>query len=144
MGFDFDKFDSAQFTFPTKDVPVPELKDFFSAEEKQVWVMRSLTGRELAIVNEAVETVNRTKAIIKAISSQTNEGITKGISEFINKDEETTPEDLARRLKMLELASVPPCPEHVAVKLAAFKPTIFFRLTNEIIRLTGEGAELGK
>ena len=88
--------------------------------------------------------VNRTKAIIKAISSQTNEGITKGISEVLNKDEETTPEDLARRLKMLELASVPSCPEHVAVKLAAFKPTIFFRLTNEIIRLTGEGAELGK
>jgi len=144
--FDFDRFDSAQFTFPTKKIPVPEIKDFFEEGQEAVWECRSLNGHELAIVNEAVETYSRKKAIMKALASGngTNSEITKGVQIFLNNDESITPEDLIRRHKMLELASIPPCPENICVKLAYVKPTVFLRITNEIIKATGDGAELGK
>ena len=144
MSFNFDKFDSANFTFPTKKIPVPELKEFFAEGQEAVWEIRGLTGHELAIVNEAVEQMNRTKAVIEAIAEGSTAAIKKGIKTLLNKNDEITPEDLARRLKMLELATVPECPEHLCVKLSHNKPTIFYRLTNEIIRATGDGASSGE
>lgn len=144
MQFDFDKFDAAQITFPTKKIPVPELKEFFPEGQEPVWIIKALTGHELAIVNESVEMVTRTKAVIDAISEGSNESIKRGIKTLINRDGEITPEDLARRHRMLEFGTVSECPEHLCVKLAHAKPTIFYRLTNEIIRMTGDGASLGE
>jgi len=143
MTFDVNKFDLVQVEYPTKTIPVPELKAFFDEGKKPEWVIKSLTGTELAIVNEAVSVVKKTNQIINALTSG-NKGIEDGIKALMNKDSEHTPEDLVRRHKMLELGTVPPCPEHICVKLAEAKPTLFYRLTNEIIGLTGDGADLGK
>lgn len=142
--FDFEKFDNAQFTFVSKKIKVPELKSFFDENEKPEWEIRGLTGHELAIVNEAAETASKTRAIIEAVGAGTPEAIKKGLQTMLNKNDEATPEDMARRHKMLEFGSVPACPEHIAVKLSHNKPTVFYRLTNEIIRLTGDGASLGE
>ena len=144
MAFDYQAFDAAQITFPTKKIPVPGLKSFFKEDEDPVWEIKSLTGSQLAIVNDAVETVKKTRVIIEALASGSNVALKKGMEIFLNKnDADTDPEDLVRRHKMLELASIPSCPEHICVRLAMAKPTIFYRLTNEIIKMTGDGADLG-
>lgn len=144
MTIDYDALDAANITFPTKKIPVPELKSFFKADEDPVWEIKSLTGAELAVVNEAAETVKKTKTIIDALASGSNAALKKGMETFLNKNADTDPEDLIRRHKMLEFASIPPCPEHICVRLAHAKPTIFYRLTNEIIKMTGDGASLGE
>jgi len=144
MAFDTNAFDMASFTQPTKKISVPELKGFFEEDETPEFEIRGLTGRELAIVNEAVDTLNKTKIIIEAIAKGSNNALKDGMAAFLNKNNDVTPEDLARRFKMLEFGTIPHLPEHVCVKLAHNKPTTFYRITNEIIRMTGNGADLGK
>ena len=145
MPFDINAFDLAQVKFPTKKIPVPELKAFFDEDETPEFEIRGLTGNELAIVNEAVETVNKTRIMIEALSKGSESAMKKGLETFLNKvGDESSPEDAVRRLKMLELGTVPSLPEHICVKLASAKGTMFYKLTNEIIRMTGDGAELGE
>jgi len=143
MSIDYSRLDAAAIKPVTKKIPVPELKSFFSEDEDPVWEIRNLTGAELAITNEAAEAVSRIKTVLKAIAAGTSSELESGMKTFFNKDE-ATPEDLARRHKMLELASIPPCPESTCVRLAQAKPTTFFKITNEIVSLTGDGADLGK
>jgi hypothetical protein len=52
------------------------------------------------------------------------------------------PEDIVRRVEMLVQASVTPCDRETAVNLSIRFPTIFYALTNKIIELSGEGAEM--
>jgi hypothetical protein len=144
MSFNVEKFDAAQVTIVTKTIPVPELKAFFGEDEKAEWEVRGMTGTELFIANEAASVASKTKVIIEAIASGTEAGLKKGLNTFLNKNDQMTPEELVRRHKMLELASIPPCPENVCVKLAHNKPTTFTKITNEIIKLTGDGADLGE
>lgn len=144
MSFDFDKFDAAQFTFPTKKIPVPELKSFFPEDAVPVWEVKGLTGHELAIVNQAVETGDKIQAFISALKTGKKAELKKGFETFLDKNDDVTPADLVRRHKMLELGSVPACPEHISVKLAHFKTTTFWKITNEIITMTGEGADAGE
>jgi len=144
MAIDYQLLDAANIEFPTQEIPVPELSDFFPAGEDPVWVVKPLTGHELAQVNEAAEHVERVKNVIRALSSGDKTAEKKGMAMYLGQDDESTPQDLARRHKMLALASVPPCPEHVAVRLAHAKPTTFYKITNKIIAMTGQGADLGK
>lgn len=141
MAFDTNAFDLAAFTQPTKKIPVPELQSFFAEDESPEFEIRGLTGNELAIVNEEVETASKTKILIEAIVGGTDQGLKSGIETFLNKGG-VTPSDLVRRFKMLQFGSIPPLPEQVCVKLANAKPTTFYRITNEIIRLTGEGSDV--
>jgi hypothetical protein len=58
------------------------------------------------------------------------------------------PPDVSRRIEMLAVGSVKPelgmDNRDVAVKLAESFPTVFYNLTNRILSLTGQGAEVGK
>ena len=141
---DFEKFNKSEFIFPSVDIPVPELKDFFQEDEAPVWKVKSVTGSELAIINEAVATYNKTKAIIEAIATDSNSELKSGLKAYLNKSDDATPEDLIRRHKLLQFGTVGGCPEEAVIRLANYKPTTFFKLTNEIIRLTGDGASLGE
>jgi len=145
--FDQDKFNTANFIMPTKKISVPELKAFFPDDtepEALIWEVKGMTGNELAIVNEAVATYGKTKAIIEAIASNSNSSLKKGLENFLNKSDDNLAEDLIRRHKTLQFGSVEEITEETCVRLAQFKPTIFYNLTNEIIHLTGDGASVGE
>lgn len=144
MGFDVAKFEAAKITPVTKTIPVPELAAFFEANEVAEWTVKNLDGPSLAQVNEEVSNASKLKAVIEGIAAGTNDAMKKAIETHVGGNKDVVPEDLVRRHKMLQLGSVPECPYHIVVRLAVAKPTTFYKLTNEIIRLTGDGANLGE
>lgn len=144
MAIDYDKLGSAQFTFPTKKMKVPDLKAFFPKDEEPEWEYRGLNGTELALVNNVVQTNAWAESIKKAIYSMDTKGLTKSLGGLQGKDLEEVPPDLAKRLKILELGSVPPCPEHVCVRIAHTKPNFVWNITGKIMTMTDDGADLGK
>ena len=144
MTIDYDKLGSTQFEFHTKKMAVPGLKDFFEEGEKPEWEYRGLNGTELALVNNVMQTNAWAESIKKAIYSMDPKGLTKSLDGLQGKDLEDVPPDLAKRLKILELGSVPPCPEHVCVRLAHTKATLVWNITGKIMALTDDGADLGK
>ena len=144
MPIDYDKLGSTQFEFPTKKMAVPGLKDFFEEGEKPEWEYRGLNGTELALVNNVVQTNAWTNAIIKAVASRDVKEFTKALEDLQGKDLDKVPQDLAKRIKILELGSVPPCPEHVCVRVAHAKPNTVWNITKAIMKMTDDGADLGK
>jgi len=145
MTFDEAAFNSAQLTARTKDVPVPELAEFFKEEKNPVWQVRGLSGHEVALANLAVQKNSSIVALIEAITGGTKDEKTEAIKELLGVETEETPADLAKRISMLSHGSVvPECSESLAVRLASKFPVTFYTLTNEITTLTGLGAEVGK
>jgi hypothetical protein len=140
MAFDIAKFDQQQFRDRTADIAVPELKTFFDDGEKPVWVVRCLTAEELAAANEAVENNRNIEHVIGALSAGAGKEKVEAVKEAMGLPTDKAPSDLVRRFSMLVSGSVSPaCPQNIAVKLAHNFPTTFYKLTNEIIRLTGAG-----
>ena len=144
MAIDYDAIDAAIVTFPTKKIPVPELAAYFPEGEDPKWEIKSLTGEELAIANEAHDTFQRKTQVIKALAGKSRTAMEKGLELFLNNSMDDVPEDLARRHKILEFGTVPRCPENICVKLFHSKATLAWHLTNEILAMTGEGARLGE
>ena len=144
MGFDLVKFDQAQFKERTIEVKVPELSNFFDKDEKQIWIVRGLTGHELAKVNEAVRANKDIDSILSGIMSGIHTEKIDVIRESLGLTDDT-PGDLVRRIAALRAASVEPViSQEISVKLADSFPTTFFLLTNKIFELTGEGKTLGE
>lgn len=144
MGFNLEKFDQAQFNERTIEVKVPELSEFFDKDEKQIWVVRGLTGHELAKVNEAIRANKDIDSILSGIMSETHSEKISAIKESLGLTD-NTPGDLVRRIAALRAASVEPIiSQEVSVKMADSFPTVFYLLTNKIFELTGEGKSLGE
>lgn len=147
MEFDATRFASAAFKRREEDVPVKDLRDWFKGTKKgevPIWRVRGMTGEELARVNEAQARNRNKNAVIDALSSDNQEKMTDAIKELIGTGN-SVPDDLARRIEMLTIASVAPeCSHQVAVKLAEAFPVEFYDLTNKITTLTGLGSEPGK
>ena len=147
MEFDANKFASTSFKRREADMPVPDLRDWFKGiKEKEApkWRVRGLTGEELARVNEAQARNRNKNAVIDALNSDKSEKVTDAIKELIGTGN-SVPDDLARRIEMLTIASVAPeCSHQVAVKLAEAFPVEFYDITNKITTLTGLGSEPGK
>lgn len=140
MTFDIAKFEQRQFRDRTSDISVPELKDFFGEDEKPSWSVRCLSGEELASANEAVENNRNVEGMITALAAGAGKEKIEGIKEAMGLPCGKAPNELVRRFAMLCAGSVSPeCPQNIAVKLAHNFPTTFYKLTNEIIRLTGAG-----
>ncbi|HHB11934.1 MAG TPA: hypothetical protein ENK62_01885 [Chromatiales bacterium] len=137
MGFDSRKFLNTEFRPRTEEVRVPDLAPFFDGEP--VWVVRGLTGHELARVNAAAEAARSMEALAEALAAQAPAEKAEALKQLLGLGEDT-PEDLARRIEMLRLGSVEPeCDRELAVKLADAYPVEFYQLTNAISRLTGMG-----
>ena len=144
MSFDLNAFENAPVNFPTKKIPVPQLKNFFPEGEDPEWEIKSLTGMEIAISNQAATNSEKVKAALQAISAG-GSGIAMkdGFNELFGKDADFTPEEYLRWLKIVEYGSVPRCPEHICVKLAHSKGALFRLLAHEISVMSGLGADLG-
>lgn len=140
MTFDISKFETTSFKHREVSIEVPELKEFFPEGEKCEWLVRGLTGPELAVVNEAVESNKNISGIVAAIANQAKSEKANAVIEMLGLSGETVPTDMVRRFAMLVHGSVSPkCPQSIAVKLGDTFPTTLYKLTNKIIELTGEG-----
>jgi hypothetical protein len=143
MAFDYKGFEQARLVPRSKKIPVEELAEWF-CDGPAVWEVRGLTANEIARANEAEVNNRRVSAITEAIASGSRKDIVEEIRAATGKTTETRP-DLARRLSLLELGSVEPqCSEEMAVKLGQSFPTQFYLLTNTILELTGQGADVRK
>ena len=145
MSFDLEKFDATNITDRTKDIPVPEFKQFFAKDEEPIWTVRALAGEEMAHCRAAQDdNVSRT-TIIEGLMSESPEDKVQAIKDAMGMLSDTVPVDYVWRLKALELGSVNPKIDHAqSVRVGAANSNVFYKLTNEITRLSGEGQTLGE
>lgn len=143
---DIAKFLNESLSARTATIEVPELKDFFG-KEKPKWIVKGLTAAELGRANLAADRGQENlKALVEAMAGSGDKAEALRKSMGISEDE--VPADVSRRIEILTAGSVdPPLGREnrdVAVKLAETFPTVFYNLTNRILSLTGQGAEVGK
>jgi hypothetical protein len=143
MPFDTKQFHKTKFKARTEDVPVPDLAGFFPDGESPVWTVRGLTGKEVGISAEAVSKNKNLTAVVDALASTVQAEKVQGLKDALGIGK--VPDDIAKRIAHLEAGSVSPkCDTELALKICEHFPIIFYELTNVILKLTGQGAELGK
>lgn len=145
---DLQKFLNATLAPRETVVQVHELSAWLSKGSKAEWTVRGLTAAELARANQAAETgMANVRAMIEALAGDGG-GKAASIRKAMGLSDEDVPADVSRRIEMLAAGSVNPVlgteQRDVAVKLAETFPGVFYKLTNEIVNLTGQGAEPGK
>lgn len=144
MAFNLQKFQSTKFTPRTAEVEVKDLAGWFAEGDAPVFTVRGLTGTELAMVNEAVARNRSRAAIAEGLLSKDQTAQISAVRELLGVGC-SVPDDLAKRLEMLVLASVAPkFDQPGAVRLAETFPVEFYSLTNKITELTGQGQDPGK
>lgn len=141
MPFNADKFDRTEFRFRTKRLNLPALRGYFDEGEEPDFEVRGLTGAELQLALEAQRRNVSVESLMIALAKAPADVAT--IRQAIGLPSKETPGEIAKRIEMLTMASVTPrLEQHIVVKLAEKYPIEFFQLTNEIIELTGLGAEI--
>lgn len=148
MSFNIDRFNAAEWTPRKRGVSLPALEAFFepgeNGEVAAEWVVRGLTGNELAKTHKAAESRANAGAIIEALSAGTKSEKILEIQRSLGYTDDVEAE-IAKRLEMLVLGSVDPVISlDVAVKLAKHRPVEFYHLTNTITELTGLGSDIKK
>lgn len=137
MGFDIKGFLAEKFVPNTEPVAVPDLKIWFG-DGDPAWVVRSMTGEELGRVNEAAQKNRDIAAIIEKLVSKKTKEKADGVQALLTGPD--VPEDVAKRIEMLVIASVDPvCDLDLSLRLCKYFPVEFFKLTNKILELTGKG-----
>ena len=144
---DVQKFLNAALKPREVSIEVPELAEWFGKDEKPVWIVRGLTAAELGRANQAADKSNENlRALVAAMAGAGDKA--GAIRKTMGLSDDDVPTDVSRRIEMLAAGSVSPevgsANRDVAVKLAESFPTIFYNLTNNILNLTGQGAETGK
>jgi len=141
MTFDNSAFMKAQFQPRMAELSLTSLQGFFG-ESKPLWTVRGQTASELAKAIAATSKQKNLDSIISAIGS--NKAQIEDIKAAIGLGSDT-PDDIIKRLEMLQVCSVSPEIDlPVAIKLAENFPIEFFILTNKITELTGLGADVKK
>jgi hypothetical protein len=139
MGFDLKKFETEQYKHRERTVTVPRLAVFFGEGEAAEWIVRGLTAIEIAQVRESKKKAKDIEGVVERLASSLASDKMGAVMEALGIDGDT-PDDYVQRLTMLELASVnPKITRRHAVKLADVSSVDFFRLTDEILSLTGQG-----
>ena len=144
MSFDLEKFHSTKFTLPVSDVDVPELKAFFGPEEKPVWRVRMLRGREWAKAEAAKN--GRHQRVIEELVAGLHQGDAQGISKrflgAIGMDSGVDPEMVRNRYIFLA-GSVRPKPTLKDVNtISEYFIVPFARVVRRIMELSGRGPNI--
>lgn len=143
---DLKAFEKAPLSHRMADVPVPQLAEWFSEGQPQVWKVRNLTGAELGWVNENQSRAEDIAALAKAMAGEGDKG--EALRDFMALDSKAVPKATSRQIDLLCLGSVEPAlgenKRGIAVKLAEHFPGTFLMLVNKINELTGLGSEMGK
>lgn len=144
MAFNEKKFMNTNFTPRTKDVKVPDMKDFFDENSEPVFRVRGLTGPELARVHEAVDKHRDIAGLISGLLSEQTQEKIESIRTALGVTD-NVPSEIARRLEMLSIASLEPKIQlDIAVKFCETYPIEFYSVTTTISNLTGKGQVPGK
>lgn len=145
MAFDTKQFMREQFTARTQDIPVPDLALFFPKDEKPIWKIRGMEGKELGRSKEAVSKNKSVAGIMAMLKSAKISEQTEAMEALIGLGPKNTPDNIAERLDHLVTASVAPeCSLDMAVKICRVHPITFLQLTTAILTLTGKGMEPGE
>lgn len=146
---DVQKFLNASFAPREKDIPVPQLKEFFGKDEDPVWTVRGLNAAELGRAKElsSKEHIDRIRALVTAFSGESGDKAEEFRKVFGLKAEDV-PQDVSHRMHVLAMGSVNPAigleDYELSTRLAETFPTIFYELSTAILALSGQGADLGK
>ena len=141
MGFDLKGFKSSEFQARTEEVRVEGLAEWFNEGDEPVFVVRGLTGEEVARANEAASRNTSWSRIMEAMASSDAQERVDAIKRMLGISADV-PDDLAKRHEHLAMGSVDPDLDHeAAVQLAVRFPIEFYQLTNKIMELTGKGAD---
>ena len=148
MPLDTNAFLAAALAPREQAVDVPELATWFGEGEPAMWTVRGLTAAELGRAKEAcARGLENVRALVEAMAGEGGDKAA-AIRRAFGLSTEDVPEDVSRRIEMLSAASVSPVigaeNRDVVVKLAEAFPTTFYRLTNTVDQLTGQGATVGK
>lgn len=145
MTFDLAKFNASHLAPREARVPVPDLASFFGDAEP-VWIVRGLTGEQIARSNESSRRHALIVANIQALANTAaskNETV-EALQSLVGYGSDV-PDDLAKRFDHLVFGSVNPAIDRsTAVRLFASYPIVAYTLTNKILDLTGDGPDLGK
>lgn len=144
QGFDLKAFMRETFTPREEEVRIPELAGFFPEGADPVFRVRSLTGEELARVQEAAQR-NKDLATLAAglVSNSDNERIA-ALREALGVGD-SVPDEMAKRMAMVEMGCVSPKLDTLAVvKLFKVLPVDMYNLATKISALTGAGHVPGK
>jgi hypothetical protein len=145
MAFNEKKFMKTNFTPRTKDVSVPDMRDFFDPDTDPVFRVRGLTGPELARVHEAVDKHRDIAGMITGLLSGQSQEKIDSIRKACGITGDDVPAEIARRLEMITIACIDPVlPLDVAVKFCETYPIEFYDVTGMISKLTGQGQIPGK
>lgn len=147
---DLQKFLAASFAHRQAEVEITQdalAQALFEEGEPRVWIVRGLSAAEMGRVNEAAESnLDNVRAMVLAMAGDGDKA--EAIRKAMGISSDDVPRDTSRRIEMLTHGSVSPVlgleNRDVAVKLAENFSTVFYSLTNHILNLTGQGAELGK
>lgn len=143
--FDIDKFDSCKLKVRTKEIPVPELKKFFSEKEKTVFVIKTISGTEYGRINQEV-TENKVE-LIRKIKTAIGDGGLKGVAEAakicLDSQENLLSDDLIyRTYHVLYGLQEPKLDTDQIIKLRENFPETFYGLSKEISKLSKMGNEI--
>lgn len=127
-------------------VPVPDLAHFFDEGEPAEWMVRGLTGEEIARANEAAPRSRLVGAAIEALASTAAaKGDQVDALRSILGHGDNVPEDYAKAIDHLIFCSVNPVIDReIAVKVMTAYPVVAGTLSRKIWELTGLGPDLGK
>jgi len=144
MGFDVKKFDRAKFEDRTAEVRVNDLEEFFDDGDEAVFIVRGLTGEELARCHEAADRSKTIESVVQALSGTAGQDKIEAMREMLGVSE-SVPDDLAKRLEQFAVGTVDPDLNHTqAVRFAETWPVEFYQITNKIMELTGQGRMVAK
>ena len=143
MSFDLKRFNSTKLAIRTKEVDVPALKPFFDEDEKPVFVVKGISGEELARVNEQVYiNAGAQKAIELAQQKGAQAGV-EAVRTLLGGFSDNVPDTHVRNINIVHLGCVEPKLERPdVVRLAQNYPIEFSILSQEILKLTGQGATI--
>jgi len=146
MSFDLERFRGASLAPRQLTVPVPDLMPFFADGVEPVWVVRGLTGEEIARCKESSARHTTIAAAVQALAnSAAAKAETVDALQTLIGFGTDVPDDLAQRFDQLTFGSVEPVIDRAtAVKLFAGYPIVAYTLTNKILEMTGLGPDLGK
>ena len=146
MTFDLERFRGASLAPRQATVPVPDLAPFFADGAEPVWIVKGLTGEEIARCNESSTRHAVVTAAVQALanSAAAKADTVEALQSLLGFGTDV-PEDLAKRFDHLTFGSVSPAIDRaLAVKLFAAYPIVAYTLTNKILELTGLGPDVGK
>lgn len=143
MTFDLNRFRAATLGPRQEPVAVPDLAAWFDAGAEPVWIVRGMTGEEIARANDSAKRTQLFAATVEALASAAKSEQADALMSLMGVSD--VPDDLAKRFDYLTFCSVDPViSREDAVRMFAYYPIVAYQLTNKILELTGLGPDLGK